>query len=106
MNEIDYLNYQRLSEQEIADNLKTIQINQNTNIFIQLFKLILNSNKLFTNYYIYNSEESDISLIYMLKSIIELCNYAIYDIELTKQKRTNESYYLPEKTNKFQLYDY
>jgi hypothetical protein len=42
MNELDYLNYQRISEQEIETKLKNLYINQNTNSFIQLFKLILN----------------------------------------------------------------
>jgi hypothetical protein len=106
MNELDYLNYQRISEQEIETKLKNLYINQNTNSFIQLFKLILNSSQLFIDFYITNIKESDITLKYMINNIIKLCEYILYDIELTKHKRNNETYIIEDKNKKFNLYDY
>lgn len=108
MNELDYLNYQRISEQEIENGLKDILINQNTNTFTQLFKLILHSQQLFRDFYIANLTNSDITLLHSLKTIISLCEYIITDINITKAKRNNELYLLDKTavTNKYNFYDY
>lgn len=107
MNEIEYLTYQRITEQELVDKLKSISINQNTNSFVQLFKLIINSSQLFTDFYIHNIKDSNVTLTYMIRQIIKLCEYIIYDIEITKSKRNSESYIdINQKGDMYNLYDY